>query len=79
VNLLQPAIDATSHEVFHNNPMPLNTLLASVACVIGIVLVVYVVVQGRKVMHEHAREDAEAETVSILQSIAEDESEYGTF
>jgi hypothetical protein len=79
VNLLQPAIDATSHEVFHNNPMPLNTLLASVACVIGIVLVVYVVIQGRKVMHEHAREDAEAETVSILQSIAEDESEYGTF
>jgi hypothetical protein len=51
--------------------------LASVACVIGIVLVVYVVIQGRKVMQEHAMEDAE--TVSILQSIAEDESEYGTF
>ena len=77
VNLLQPAIDATSHEVFHNNPMPLNTLLAGVAVVIGTVLVVYVIVQGRKVMQEHAVEDAE--TVSILQSIAEDESEYGTF
>jgi hypothetical protein len=77
VNLLQPAIDATSHEVFHNNPMPLNALLAGVACVIGVILVVYVVVQGRKVMKEHAVEDAE--TASILQSIAEDESEYGTF
>jgi hypothetical protein len=36
-----------------------------------------VIVQGRKVMKEHAVEDAE--TASILQSIAEDESEYGTF
>jgi hypothetical protein len=77
VNLMQPAIDAASHNIFHNNPMPLNALLAGVACVIGIVLVVYVVVQGRKVMQEHAVEDAE--TASILQSIAEDESEYGTF
>lgn len=77
VNLLQPAIDATSHDVFHDNPLPLNSLLAGLATVIGIVLVVYVLVQGRKVMREHAMEDAE--TASILQSIAEDESEYGTF
>lgn len=77
VNLLQPAIDATSHEVYHDNPIPLNALLAGLATIIGIILVLYVVVQGRKVMREHAFEDAE--TASILQSIAEDESEYGTF
>jgi hypothetical protein len=77
VNLFQPAIDAMSHEVFQDNPLPLNTLLAGVAVVIGTVLVLYVIVQGRKVMKEHAVEDAE--TASILQSIAEDESEYGTF
>lgn len=77
VNLLQPAIDATSHEVYHDNPVPLNALLAGLATIIGVILVLYVVVQGRKVMKEHAFEDAE--TASILQSIAEDESEYGTF
>lgn len=77
VNLFQPAIDAMSHEVFHDNPLPLNTLLAGLAVVIGTVLVLYVIIQGRKVMKEHAVEDAE--TASILQSIAEDESEYGTF
>lgn len=77
VNLFQPAIDAMSHDVFHNNPTPVNAFLAGLAFVIGTVLVVYVRVQGRKVMKEHAIEDAETE--SILQSIAEDESEYGTF
>lgn len=77
VNLVQPAIDAMSHDVFHNNPTPVNIFLAGLATVIGVVLVLYVAVQGRRVMKEHAVEDAENQ--SILESIREDESEYGTF
>lgn len=77
VNLLQPAIDAMSHEVFHNNPIPVNAFLAGLGFVIGTILVGYVSIQGRKVMKQQAVEDAETE--SILASIAEDESEYGTF
>lgn len=74
VNLLQPAIDATSHDVFHNNPIPVNVFLAGVAVVFGVMLVVYVSVQGRRAMKKLDEQDME--TASILQSIAEDESEY---
>lgn len=77
VNLLQPAIDAMSHEVYHNNPIPVNVILAGLAFIFGVLLVAYVAWQGRRVREQQAQEDFE--TDSILQSIAEDESEYGTF
>ena len=77
VNLLQPAIDALTHQTFNNNPIPINVLLAGLGFIIGVILVVYVSFQSQRVMKQHAMEDAETE--SILASIAEDESEYGTF
>jgi hypothetical protein len=74
INLLQPAIDALTHDGFHDNPIPVNVILAGSAFVFGIALVAYVAIQGKRAMKRLEEDDME--TASILQSIAEDESEY---
>ena len=78
VNLFQPAIDAMIHDVYHNNPIPVNAFLAGLGLLFGIVLVAFVVIQGKKVREKQDEEDAEMEQ-SMLASVMEDESEYGTF
>lgn len=49
INLSQPLIDAANHEVFHDNPIPINVTLASLGLVFGAALVGFVWLQGRKV------------------------------
>jgi len=77
VNLLQPAIDAMTYEVFHGNPIPVNAFLAGLAFVVGVVLVLFVVFQGKKVLKKQAMEDAEFERMrrGVPESIAESEFE----
>lgn len=78
-NLVQPAIDAMNHEVFDNNPVPINAVLAALGFVVGAGLVGYVFVEGRRVMARHERDAAAEEEAMryrrVPESIAEDESE----
>lgn len=48
INLSQPLIDAANHEIFHDNPIPINITLAALALVFGTALVLFVWMQGRK-------------------------------
>ena len=77
VNLFQPAIDALNYDAFGGNPIPINIVFASLGTVIGVVLVAFVQVQGRKVMRQQAKEDAEFERTrrGVPESIAESEFE----
>jgi len=53
----QSALQAITHDAFHNNPTPVNLALAGLGLLIGIVLVTFVAVRGRAVRDEQADED----------------------
>ncbi|GAB7360621.1 hypothetical protein MBLNU230_g0501t1 [Neophaeotheca triangularis] len=72
VNLFQPAIDAATHDVFNDNPIPTNAFMAGLGLLFGVMLVVYVKVQGSR---EQKRMEDEDEQASRL-VIEEDPSEY---
>ena len=79
VNLVQPAIAAVTHDIFHDNPIPMNAVLAVLGFLFGGLLVIYVWVQGQREMRKIAEIEAEleaAERQRYVPSIQEDESEY---
>lgn len=78
VNLLQPVIDAATHDLFSDNPIPINAILAGMGLVIGSGLVVFVTIRGKQVQKEQAKEEMDGER-SHLEFIEESASEYGTF
>jgi hypothetical protein len=45
----QSALQAITHDVFHNDPTPVNLALAGLGLLIGSVLVTFVAVRGRAV------------------------------
>jgi hypothetical protein len=53
----QSALQAITHDTFHNNPTPVNLALACLGLLIGVVLVTFVAVRGRAVREEQADED----------------------
>lgn len=66
VNLFQPAIDAMDHEVFNDNPIPINVAFAALAFVFGTALVGYVWWQGRTVRRVEKEQMAEYERYRII-------------
>lgn len=75
VNMFQPAIDAVNHDAFHDNPIPINIVLASLALVFGVMLVAFVHFEGKKVEKRQAAEE-EARKRRYVPSILESVSEY---
>jgi hypothetical protein len=76
VNLCQPLIDAVNYEVFDGNPIPINLILCGLGLLFGVMLVVFVHIQGRRVQIEQAKEDADVERMRVIpESIAESEME----
>jgi hypothetical protein len=53
----QSALQAITHDAFHNNPTPVNLALAGLGLLTGIGLVTFVAVRGRAVREEQADED----------------------
>ena len=49
VNLFQPAIDAMNHDIFRDNPTPINISFAALGFAFGTSLVVYVWMQSREI------------------------------
>ncbi|KAK5166420.1 uncharacterized protein LTR77_007963 [Saxophila tyrrhenica] len=66
VNLFQPAIDAMDHDIFDDNPIPVNVVFAALAFVFGVALVAYVWWQGRKVTQAQEAQMAEYERYRII-------------
>ncbi|ORY06374.1 major facilitator superfamily domain-containing protein [Clohesyomyces aquaticus] len=65
-NFLQSALDALTHKTFHNNPIPVNILLLSVAFVIGVVLVGFVWRRSWTIHRENIEEEAEGARESLM-------------
>lgn len=81
----QPALQALTHTFYHNDPSPVNLLLASLGLFLGVLLVAFVTIGGRKVRAEHAEEDERRSLLprpsyTNLNALAEqsDESEAST-
>jgi hypothetical protein len=66
VNLFQPAIDAMDHEVFNDNPIPINVSFATLGFIFGTALVLYVWWQGRTVSKVQSAQMAEYERYRII-------------
>ena len=66
VNLTQPLIDAMNHEVFDDNPIPINVLLASLGFAFGVALVVYVWWQSRSMYREVVNKEYEYDRFRMI-------------
>jgi hypothetical protein len=75
--MLQPLVDAANHDLFDDNPIPINVILAALAFVIGTALIVYVYIQGNRMRKEQAEQEAEWERCNVIRE--EDESEFSEY
>ncbi|KAF2755003.1 MFS general substrate transporter [Pseudovirgaria hyperparasitica] len=60
LNFAQSGLDALTHEVFNDDPVPVNVVLLGVAFIIGIILVGYVWRKSKKIGREGLEERAQA-------------------
>ena len=75
INMFQPAIDAMNHNVFHDNPIPINAFLASLGFFVGTSLVLYVAKQTKVLKREQEARRTDFERHMVIHE--EDcESEY---
>jgi MFS family permease len=75
LNLIQPALDAATHKTFHNNPVPVNVILLSLALVVGIALVAFVWRRSHKILRDNIEEEAEDAREVLMPDVGV--SEYG--
>ena len=74
INLSQPLIDAANHEVFHDNPIPINVVLTSLGLVIGVALTVFVWIQDHKIHQQEEKTGGfPSERTRLLPEIDEEE------
>lgn len=79
INFSQIGIVALTKNVFHDDPIPVNGALAVAGFLIGSAIVSFVWWEVRKDRLRQEEEDAMGESQSLMESVLEDESEYGTF
>lgn len=58
-NFSQSALDALTHKVFNNNPVPLNLMLLIIALCVGSALVIFVYHKSKTIGVDVLREEAE--------------------
>jgi len=73
VNLSQPLIDAANHQVFHNNPIPINVILAALGLLVGTALVAFLWIQD----HRHKKEERIHEITERSRLLPELDEEEG--
>ncbi|KAK4901320.1 hypothetical protein LTR27_001878 [Elasticomyces elasticus] len=59
LNFIQQGLDALTHKTFHNDPIPVNIMLLSVAFVVGVVLVGFVTRKSYTMHRDKLVEEAE--------------------
>lgn len=73
INLTQPLIDAANHDIFHDNPIPINVVLSSLGFILGVALVVYVWSEGRKFERRVTKNVRVNERSQLLPEVIEEE------
>jgi MFS family permease len=79
LNFFQAGLDALTHKVFNNDPIPVNVVLLSSALAIGVVLVGYVARKSYTMHREKLEEEAESaqETLMPDADVANTERPHG--
>jgi len=70
-NVAQIGLVAITHELYHDNPTPVNVVLAGAGLIVGVLLTVYVRFRGRILrkrydLREYAPDAEVTETTSLL-------------
>jgi MFS family permease len=65
-NFLQSPLDAATHKVFNNNPVPVNVVLLSLAVIVGFILVTYTAWRARTIHREMLEDEAERATETLM-------------
>jgi hypothetical protein len=77
VSFSQYGLDALMQGPFDGDPTPNNIVLAAAGFVVGTALVVFVRIQGKRIMRRQLEEDAQAERERLIPGIEEEsEEEY---
>ncbi|EXJ70704.1 uncharacterized protein A1O5_05694 [Cladophialophora psammophila CBS 110553] len=77
-NFLQSPLDAVTHVVFKNNPVPVNVILMSVAVIVGAALVTFTAVRARTMKRDLLEDEAEGATESLMPGAMANGNGYGT-
>ncbi|OAP64537.1 hypothetical protein AYL99_00509 [Fonsecaea erecta] len=77
-NFLQSPLDAVTHMVFNNNPIPVNVILMSVAVIVGGALVTFTAIRARTMKREFLEDEAEEATESLIPNAVANGNGYGT-
>ncbi|KAJ5715403.1 Major facilitator superfamily domain general substrate transporter [Penicillium malachiteum] len=75
VNFSQYGLDALTHHTFHENPIPINAFLAASGFVVGVALVSFVTVAGRRLKAQAERNDEEREPLLLEEDEDDNESD----
>lgn len=75
VNFSQYGLDALTHGPFQENPIPINASLALAGFVVGIALVTFVTVEGRRLHALEMAQDDERVPLLLEEDETEDETE----
>ena len=65
-NFLESPLDAATHTVFKNNPVPVNAALTSVALLVGTTLVIYIYWRSRTMKRDLLEEEADGARESLM-------------
>jgi multisubunit Na+/H+ antiporter MnhC subunit len=65
-NFLQSPLDAMTHKVFNENPIPVNIILLGLAVVVGVALVSFIFAKSRNLRRDHLEEEAEGASETIM-------------
>lgn len=66
LNFSQSALDAATHKTFHNDPVPINVILLSLALLVGLALVMFVWRKSHKIQRETIEEEAEEARETLM-------------
>ncbi|KAF2124556.1 MFS general substrate transporter [Dothidotthia symphoricarpi CBS 119687] len=73
LNFSQSALDAATHKIFHNDPVPVNLVLLGAALLVGAALVLFVWRRSGKILREAVEEEAQGAREVLMPGV-----EYGT-
>jgi MFS family permease len=77
-NFLQSPLDAATHKVFHNNPVPVNVILLCLAVVVGSALVGFTAWKARTIHRDMLEDEAEDASETLMPGANGSSNGYGT-
>ncbi|KAI0569758.1 ProP Permease major facilitator superfamily, partial [Pyrenophora tritici-repentis] len=66
LNFSQSALDAATHKTFHNDPVPINVILLSLALLVGLALVAYVWRKSQTLRRDCIEDEAEEARETLM-------------